>query len=143
MFSGDPLAVNDSSEARAFATAKSLEVVVAAPDELQLDLDDPLALDTYHNNFPLAEKLFGPLVEVRKTTSKSGVGTHVVVRLPHPFDAAQRVALQACLGSDLRREMRSIARIRADDPEPILFFETRPFAATASRAILTDEDTPF
>jgi hypothetical protein len=64
----------------------------------------------------------GPLT-YRATKSKSG-NTHVYVTLPEPLPVFERIALQAILGSDAKREMLNFIRAkRGDSGEPILMYE--------------------
>lgn len=96
-----------------FLTANGLaekwEVVVASNTELQLDIDQPTWQPTGLQQAALlllAERCGeekGNTLPLRLYQSKGG-NTHVVISLPHPLPVQERVAWQAILGSDAKRE---------------------------------------
>lgn len=109
-----------------FVMAKRLGLIAVAPepDEIQLDIDSP-------DDLAVAETMMGalsaqqiPCEVARTTTSKSG-NAHVVIRIewPRPLDPVTRIALQACLGSDRKRELLSLLRheFQTQHPPTVLF----------------------
>lgn len=88
-----------------------VEVVMGRGDLLLLDIDHKFDWDDFEP-FPVSLRLLGMFPEIVKDeglhitmwASKSG-NTHIAVYTPkHYFSIADRVSLQAVLGSDLKRE---------------------------------------
>lgn len=99
-------------------------VVLPAPDELFIDIDNDAAELLFHKHLPKVEQFVG----VRTwnfSPSKSGEPErkHITVTLSKQVSPLERILLQAVLGSDLRRELLSYCRWSINDPNPTLFFE--------------------
>jgi hypothetical protein len=63
---------------------------------------------------------------IKSTPSRSGLPKrHLIVRLNRPVSNAERIALQAALGSDPVREILGIVRVQHNDPHPTLFLESK------------------
>lgn len=115
------------------AASLGLDVVEPAGDELQLDIDDL-------SDMRFVDEMIGLLsisdigVRIHKVTSSKSGNTHVYLRLEWPcqLDAVTRIALQACFGSDRKRELLSLLRhvFKTQHP-PTVFFEV-PDSATVS-----------
>lgn len=88
------------------AKKQGFEVVYADDNHLLLDLDDTSDRTFFENQFHL---LNDGVVEDR-WLSKSGKGEHVVIRLDSPRGIRDRIILQACLGSDRKREMIALLK---------------------------------
>lgn len=71
-----------------------------------------------------------------KTVSKSGKW-HVYLKLRRGLTALERIALQAVLGSDLKRELFSAIRVEIDNENPSVLFET-PAEAERVRAWMSE-----
>lgn len=67
-----------------------------------------------------------PFTVTYNKPSKSGVNRHVIVSCPFTLDPIKRIALQACLGSDLVREILSLLRVLLELPRPPTVFFERP-----------------
>ena len=96
-------------ELKAAAAENNCGVVVPNDDELQIDLDTPEAIAQY--NTMMAD--FKDQLKVRELdswASKSG-NRHVVVQFPQAVSNEMRIALQACFGSDPKREILSLMRV--------------------------------
>lgn len=113
------------------ATAAALGLIAVAPevDELQLDIDNKSDMDIVDDMLGLlAASDIGARVE-KVTTSKSG-NTHVYLRLEWPveLDPVTRIALQACFGSDRKRELLSLLRhvFKTQHPPTVLFEKVTP-----------------
>jgi hypothetical protein len=103
------------------ARRDGFDVVWPELDQVLLDLDDQNAMEHYERILPMAKDIFGA-VERRRWRSKSGQGWHVVVEVDHELTAIQRVALQAAMGSDRKRELMATARaMRRDEHVSVLF----------------------
>jgi hypothetical protein len=109
----------------AIGRAKGCEVIQSAPNLLLLDFDTAEALERFDRLRGSFFRLF-PADEVVEWPSKSGKPhhRHVMVKLSAPIeDAALRVALQAALGSDPKREIFSVLRLLQGTKEPSLLFK--------------------
>lgn len=98
-------------EAAEKAIERGFSVVWSTPTTLLLDLDNGGALDIYCGQMKRIGALFS-LRESDRWSSKSGVGIHVVVACKE-LSPLERIALQACLGSDPLREALAV-RMLAD-----------------------------
>lgn len=104
-----------------------VNVVTPGRGELLLDMDDEASLSVMADAVGILTGNGETIEEVRRTVSKSG-NAHVYLRLPNwgEIDPMTRVALQACLGSDRKRELFSILRIvRKCWIPPTVLFEVR------------------
>jgi hypothetical protein len=110
------------------------KVILPAANELQLDIDN-------EEQFKKAEDMLGLLsvmlqrededwvVSWKEGPSKSGLPhRHITVKMPFPIDNGERIALQAICGSDPKRELLSLIRLRKGLISPILFFEKEKVA---------------
>lgn len=88
-------------------------IIHPAPDRLLLDLDTPESQERYAQLFPVVQGYFEGAIEENRWLSKSGIGMHVVVKLPFHIDMPSRIALQAALGSDPKREILSIGYLHS------------------------------
>ena len=121
--------MSDLSESpQEVADRLGLDLVLPGPLELQIDLDSP----DDHVVLTMMRELLaknGELVEEVKRTTSAGGNTHVTLKMPAGWGELSpllRVALQACLGSDRKREVLSILRIvRTYDMPATCFFEKR------------------
>lgn len=113
---------------RAFEEAKAIggRVVLPEPHELQIDIDSSEQLEEFKKRLKIFDREFQLSREPYKITpSKSGrTGKwHITIELCENIDHWQRIALQACLGSDPIRELLSACRLSKNDPHPTLFIE--------------------
>jgi len=114
---------NTSAEAREWATKEGLTVRTPADNELFIDIDNSLEFDQFVRNYDIVDRFAG-IQNVFTTPSRSKPeGKHIVVILYNKITPLERIALQAILGSDRRREGHSIIRLQDGDREPTLFFE--------------------
>lgn len=90
---------------------------------LQLDLDGEAAYELYHRQANMLSEL-GILHIKNAVQRRSRNGNrHVTLTLNHPLDIQSRIMYQALLGSDIKREMLSLAGLlKGRQVHPILFF---------------------
>jgi len=113
---------------RAFEEAEAIggRVVLPEANELQIDIDSKVELDEFHKRL---RRLENNVPNFRQSyliyPSKSGNPNkfHITIPLQSDVTPWQRIALQACLGSDPIREILSAARLLKGDPYPTLFIE--------------------
>lgn len=102
--------------------------VPAAPNTLQIDIDDPADFQAF------TSRLHNLIVDMEAFTKTTITGTtiapskrpghyHVTVTLSKRLPVMERIALQAILGSDRNRELHNWLRARRHAPHPIIFFE--------------------
>lgn len=119
-------ALMSGTDALLFAEREGLDVRLPEPNELFIDIDDEKSYFTFNENRPLLGDMFTGQVEFAITPSRRKPwGKHIVVTLPRAVTPIERIALQAALGSDPRREAHSLRRYFNNDPLPTLFFEKR------------------
>lgn len=120
-----------------------LEMVLPGPRELFVDLDSIGDLTHYEAMLALCAEIAGKDISPAKRTVSPGGNTHayLVSGFLATFgdgskeQAILRIALQACLGSDRKRELLSLLRILfCLDCPPTVFFETRGLQPAALNA---------
>ena len=112
----------NSRDAFAYAAEKGLDVRYPMANELFIDIDDERGMKEFNENYTLIEGTTG----CESTPSRNKLnGRHIVVTLKRNVTPIERIALQAALGSDPRREAHSLRRYFEGDPLPTLFFEKR------------------
>ena len=113
---------------RAIEQAKSenLDVVFPADNQLQLDIDSEAAFDLYNDHYDIVNTYWG-IDDETITLSRSGNPDkrHITLTLSRKVSNKDRIALQAFLGSDLKREVLSFVQAENGDPHPTLFLEKR------------------
>lgn len=85
------------------AKKAGFDVFETSPFTLLLDIDKESDLEHYAELYPLAQQLCR-VREINRWKSKDG-GTHIVLESEDYLSAWTRLILQACLGSDRKREL--------------------------------------
>lgn len=100
------------------------KIVEPKPNELQLDLDGSRAVRRYGMQFSILRKagLTKGWREKLLPSKKSG-HVHVVITIPKAVNNLERVALQAILGSDIKREAFNYSRVKKHNKYPIVLFK--------------------
>jgi hypothetical protein len=107
------------------AADDNLEVVLPEPYDLLIDIDNDEDMKRFDRGMDVMIKHFNAQV-IKSTPSRSGLPKrHLIVRLDRPVSNAERIALQAALGSDPVREILGIVRVQHNDPHPTLFLEKK------------------
>jgi hypothetical protein len=109
---------------KAYEAAAERGQIVVRPGsyDVQLDIDSEQDLSIMEGQLNLLRENGIQIGEVRRTTSRSG-NKHVYLRLPRHLTNTERIALQATLGSDRKRELLSLLRVWGGNSEPTLLFE--------------------
>jgi hypothetical protein len=108
------------------AASYHCEVIIAADNELQFDLDTVSAEKQFAEFY--MKKLFnryGDKLPRETWMSKNG-NTHWVITLPKPLTVVERIALQTQGGSDPGREFAALCCHWDGSPHPILLFKPLP-----------------
>jgi hypothetical protein len=133
------------------AAKLGMDVVFPQENQLQLDIDNEDAYDYMNGVLDVLETHWG-IAKFEEHPSKSGLPKrHVTITLDKELSATERVLLQACMGSDRKRELLSYLQVLNGDAHPILFIEKRQLALPPAPSIvkhdlndyLKDEDIPF
>lgn len=129
---------SDINELRTEAMARMEEagLVIFLPDanEIQIDIDNEYDLEVYHTNMHLLGQYFDSIagfeykVIMTKSRNKEH-GYHARVYLPFIVSETERIAFQAFLGSDRKRELLSYIRMMKGDDFPCLLAETQETAS--------------
>lgn len=114
---------NSLEELNTLADQRGCEVVVAKDNQLQLGLDNIASLEHFQSMLGSFGSQMG-LKQDDSWSSKSG-NKHVVLSLPEPMTAEQRIVLQACFGSDRKRELLSFMGAKSGSPYPIVLFRPK------------------
>ena len=114
-----------SQQAFEYAEKHGLRVIYPTAYELFIDIDSPQDQQTFDKNYSLLSSAYGFTGCSSKPSRRKEHGMHVTVTMNRPVTPIERVALQASLGSDARREAHSLNRIIAGDSLPTLFFEKK------------------
>jgi len=105
--------------AKAAETGRS--VVTPNHDQLFIDLDSEEALDTFRSQMEIFQRSEHMIWQVHP--SKTPGHYHAKVTLRRFVVGFERVALQAALGSDRKRELLAILQAKDGMPGPNVFFE--------------------
>lgn len=129
----------ESSLAMSEAALMDYDVAIADDRTLQLDLDTQEAFDQFSRYTGRLNAHFG-IESVRETTSRRG-NRHIYVTLKTSLPVPERIALQACLGSDPTREFLSLKRWLNNDANPILLFEVKTAPTPAAGDVRENDGT--
>ena len=117
------------------ADERNLDIKYPKANELFVDIDN--ARD--FARFKTLVEMLGRVEDVRSwvdtPSASGGQHRHVVVTLGRNITEFERIALQAMLGSDLKREVLSYERLRkGSHPQPTVFFEPKPGSRPVAKA---------
>lgn len=104
--------------------SKGCSIFYPKDNQLQIDIDSYEQGERFVLNLNLLRDNIKNIEIVKDVPSKSGEDhRHITIELPFKITDIERVAFQAALGSDPRRELLSILRILKGDSKPTLFAE--------------------
>lgn len=103
------------------AEMNGFTIIRGNENTLLLDLDTPAGNVQYETMLQMVDSKFGVL-SIESWKSKSG-HKHVKLLIRESLPAAQRIALQAVLGSDPKRETFGVYKLTKGVPEPSLLFK--------------------
>lgn len=115
------------------AERRNCEIKLPEPNELFIDIDRKEDFEAFYDQLTVLRERFE--CEMEQTQSPSGEPWHFHIRVklfengrPYELEETMRIALQASLGSDRKRELLSLRRIIDHADRPVsLFFEKRLF----------------
>jgi hypothetical protein len=98
-------------------------VIFPEPNELFIDIDTDDDYALYADQYKILIRDIG-VVDNRESISRNGLpGRHVTITLPFEVSDVERIAWQAALGSDPKRELLSMVRYQRGVKHPTLFVE--------------------
>lgn len=107
------------------AIAAGMTIIKGNDNTILLDLDTKAGQKQFLDNLEMVDDKFDAIA-IEAWASKSGAGRcHVKLLIRNGANAAQRVALQAILGSDPKREIFGIWKLANGIEEPNLLFRPR------------------
>lgn len=106
-----------------YARKEGLRVVLPRKGQLLIDIDTDADFAVFEQNLPLIKPLYPYTGHIVTPSRSKPEGRHITVHLNVSLTPMERIALQAVLGSDRRREAYSIERLKNDDVTPTIFFE--------------------
>jgi hypothetical protein len=121
----DPNGNPNSQRAVVVAAHENLDVVYPKDNQLLIDIDNQHSFLLYHKQMDIMRKYLGATEEAIAPSRNGGEGRHITVTLDHPITELERIALQACLGSDRVRELLGFVQYKNNDPHPTLFLEKK------------------
>lgn len=103
---------------------KRSRFIVPNSYQLQIDLDSEEQLVKFLDQFRIfiASKVWS-VRSFSFTPSSKDHHWHATIELKKQMRSIERIALQAVLNSDLRRELFNLCRAKLKQPFPVLFFE--------------------
>lgn len=117
----------NENRGRLFEAVQRDGLFILLPDDytLQLDIDNEEDYAVFRSQLSLLNIKFPMKGSVVKDTpSKGGLPKrHITVKFDRKLSLWQKIAFQACLGSDRKRELLNAARVEAEVEDPIAFFE--------------------
>lgn len=102
------------------AAEKQCSLLIPKPNELFLDVDTIQQLDRVNASLKVLDDN-GIIYQKKELFSKSG-NRHIIISLPFDVSDELRVAFQAALGSDPKRELLACLRILAGVEVVTVFF---------------------
>ena len=121
----DPTGKPNSKRAEDLAVKENLTVVYPGDDEVLIDIDNEHSFQVYMKHMQVISKHLGILSENVQPSRNKKEGRHVTLRMKSPVTELERIAIQACLGSDRMRETLGFIQYKNGDPHPTLFLEKK------------------
>ncbi len=107
--------------------ADYIQVIPEDSHQFFLDIDDKFAEARMNVALELCKRLGFEVREVGKLRSKSDTLStphyHMYLEFPRPISMPERIALQACFGSDRTKELLSLLRYIDGIDNPTVMFE--------------------
>jgi hypothetical protein len=128
-----PMHEYDANETRSEYMARMVEegntIVIPKDNELQIDIDSEEQYQIFQECWAIFKREFKEAKIIKDKPSRSGLPKrHITIHFPYTSfkDKAElRIAWQATLGSDPKRELLSLIRCDCGDDQPTLFVEEK------------------
>lgn len=117
------------------AAERNLDIKYPAPNELFVDIDNARDFARFKTLIEMLDRVEGVAKWVDTPSASGGQHRHIVVTLTRNVSQFERIAFQAMLGSDLKREILSYERHKTGShPHPTVFFEPKPGVQPKAKA---------
>jgi len=106
--------------------ADGFEILEPEGNELLIDLDTPEQIRMFHSQYEMLERnMCDECYPLAKFIwpSRGGNGEHVYIAMDFNMTPGERIAFQAALGSDPKRELLSLIRFKKGDIKPTILVE--------------------
>ena len=106
------------------ASYRKIKIVIPTSRQLQIDCDGLRAFQKFAELYRMLREnghAKGWIAKWKNSTSRGHA--HITITMPRKKSLAHRIALQALLGSDLKRELFNWMRAERGSRLPVLFFE--------------------
>lgn len=113
----------ENAVAIAQAWINNLIVVYPKPNELFVDLDTKDSCNRFYEIASLLRAQRNEFTERWCISKSGGDHKHLYITLDKEVTAMERILLQLACGSDPKRELLSLDRLKAGNPNPTIFFE--------------------
>lgn len=113
----------ENEVAIAQAWINNLIVVYPKPNELFIDIDNATSINRFYEITCLVHKLYNSFTERWCQSRSGGEHKHLYVTLNKEVTPMERILLQLACGSDPKRELLSLDRLKAGNQNPTIFFE--------------------
>jgi hypothetical protein len=119
----DALKYDESDNVKEKAKALGLDIITPGEYEVQIDIDTPADIKHLRTGLKILKDKNEGYKFTRLTTSKSG-NKHVYITFDRAWSPIERIVVQACLGSDRKRELLSMMRVfNKSNNAPTVLFE--------------------
>jgi len=112
-----------SEDAAKHAESCGFEVYRGNEKTLLLDIDSGNDFRKFELNRDLIDELVG--IDDYTIWNSQSDKHHVLLRLKKPLSIELRLFIQACLGSDVKKELLTYKRILEGETEPVMLFRPR------------------
>lgn len=108
-----------------FARKEGLRVVVPTATQIQIDIDNDADYARYTQAYDMLRdlRIYAKLNASERPSRNGGEGRHITIDLGDDVTPIERIALQAIMGSDFKRELFSLSRVKDGEAIPTLFYE--------------------
>ena len=106
------------------ALERGQRIEVAPADILQIDIDGPEAYERFEEQLAIWQTcpMLPALGKIVERDSRTPGHKHITIEIPTEYSVPERVMMQALLGSDLKRELLSLASHHNGHEDPIVFY---------------------
>jgi hypothetical protein len=102
------------------------EVIEANDYQLLLDIDDNQQYKIFLDRFELFKKFFGEEITYDMRPSIGGLpGRHIIIQLQQPMGILERIAWQASMGSDPKKEFNNLLGVHFGIAHHIVLFNRK------------------
>lgn len=125
---------NTLAEAGKKAEERGCQIKFPKLNELFIDIDNARDFARFKTCMEMFQRTERVASWVDTPSASGGQHRHIVVTLARDVSQFERIAFQAMLGSDLKREILSFESLRKGHSHPTVFFEPKPGVQPKAKA---------